>query len=115
MLLITQSCGRTNNYRDEASRMGDGTFDRVHKIREVSSSDFLSETLTCVCLGATVRLWNSCYGLHAPVRFAYRYCIFRCSLPKAMSISRSEILRKKKAEETEVEKLPSVKVLESVS
>ena len=91
VLLITQSCGRTNNYRDEASRMGDGTFDRVHKIREVSSSDFLSETLTCVCLGATVRLWNSCYGLHAPVRFAYRYCIFRCSLPKAMSISRSEI------------------------
>ena len=42
--------------------------------------------------------------------------IFRCSLPKAMSISRSEILRKKKAAaETEVEKLPSVKVLESVS
>ena len=41
---------------------------------------------------------------------------FRCSLPKAMSISRSEILRKKKAAaETEVEKLPSVKVLESVS
>ena len=65
------------------------------KIREVSSLDFLSETLTCVCLGATVRLWKSCYGLHAPVRFAYRYCIFRCSLPKAMSISRSEILRKK--------------------
>ena len=32
--------------------------------------------------------------------------------PKAMSISRSEILREKKAE---VEKLPSVKVLESVS
>jgi hypothetical protein len=33
-----------------------------------------------------------------------------------MSISRSEILRKKKAAaETEVEKLPSVKVLESVS
>ena len=33
-----------------------------------------------------------------------------------MSISRSEILREKKAEEeTEVEKLPSVKVLESVS
>ena len=38
----------------------------------------------------------------------------RCSLPKAMSISRSEILRRKKAE-TEDEKLPSVKVLESVS
>jgi hypothetical protein len=30
-----------------------------------------------------------------------------------MSISRSEILREKKAEETEVENLPSVKVLES--
>ena len=49
----------------------------------------------------------------------YKNCtvnIFRCSLPKAMSISRSEILRKKKAAaETEVEKLPSVKVLESVS
>ena len=47
----------------------------------------------------------------------YKNCtvnIFRCSLPKAMSISRSEILRKKAAE-TEVEKLPSVKVLESVS
>ena len=41
--------------------------------------------------------------------------IFRCSLPKAMSISRSEFLRGKKAAETEVEKLPSVKVLESVS
>ena len=44
--------------------------------------------------------------------------LFRCSLPKAMSISRSEILRRKKkaaAAETEVEKLPSVKVLESVS
>ena len=41
---------------------------------------------------------------------------FRCSLPKAMSISRSEILgRKKKEAETEVEKLPSVKVVESVS
>ena len=65
MLLITQSCGRTNNYRDEASRMGDGTFDRVHKIREVSSSDFLSETLTCGCLGATVLFclegWNPIY------------------------------------------------------
>ena len=40
--------------------------------------------------------------------------LFRCSLPTAMSISRSEILRRKKAE-TEDEKLPSVKVLESVS
>ena len=42
----------------------------------------------------------------------------RCSLPKAMSISRSEILRKKKnggGGGPEVEKLPSVKVLESVS
>ena len=37
-------------------------------------------------------------------------CFFRCSLPKAMSISRSEIFRKKRPE---VEKLPSVKVLES--
>ena len=37
-------------------------------------------------------------------------------LPKAMSISRSEIFRKKeKKAETEVEKLPSVKGLESVS
>ena len=38
-------------------------------------------------------------------------------LPKAMSISRSEILRKKKRKkgETEVEKFPTVKVLESVS
>ena len=38
-------------------------------------------------------------------------------LLKAMSISRSEILRKKekKKAETEVEKLPSVKVLESVN
>ena len=40
--------------------------------------------------------------------------IFRCSLPKAMSISRSEILRKKKSGGgPEVEKLPSVKVFES--
>ena len=38
--------------------------------------------------------------------------IFRCSLPKAMSISRSEIFRKKRGG-PEVEKLPSVKVLES--
>ena len=37
------------------------------------------------------------------------------SLPKAMSISGSEILRRKAAAETENEKLPSVKVLESVS
>ena len=43
------------------------------------------------------------------------WMIFRCSLPKAMSISRSEILRRKAGAETEVEKLPSVKVLESVS
>ena len=42
------------------------------------------------------------------------FSFFRCSLPTAMSISRSEILRRKKAE-TEDEKLPSVKVLESVS
>ena len=44
----------------------------------------------------------------------YEICtvlFFRCSLPKAMSISRSRILRRKKAGETEVEKLPSVKVL----
>ena len=47
--------------------------------------------------------------------FFFFLAFFRCSLPKAMSISRSEILRKKKAAETEVEKLPSVKVLESVS
>ena len=40
--------------------------------------------------------------------------IFRCSLPKAMSISRSEILRKKRGGGgPEVEKLPSLKVLES--
>ena len=37
----------------------------------------------------------------------------RCSLPKEMGISRSEILRKKKRGGPEVEKLPSVKVLES--
>ena len=36
------------------------------------------------------------------------------AVPKAMSISRSEMLRKAEEEETEVEKLPSVKVLESV-
>ena len=46
--------------------------------------------------------------------FLVLFPLFRCSLPKAMSISRSEILRRKKAE-TEVEKLPLVKVLESVS
>ena len=39
--------------------------------------------------------------------------IFRCSLPKAMSISRSEFFRKKG--DTENEKSPSVMVLESVS
>ena len=46
----------------------------------------------------------------------YKNCtvnIFRCSLPKAMSISRSEILRRKAGAETEVEKLPLVKILES--
>ena len=36
----------------------------------------------------------------------------RCSLPKAMSISRSEIFRKK-AEETEVEKLPWMLIAKS--
>ena len=49
----------------------------------------------------------------APYRF-FAIFVFRCSLPKAMSISRSEILRKK-AEETKVEKLPLVNILESVS
>ena len=43
--------------------------------------------------------------------------LIECSLPKAMSISRSEILRKKekKKGDTEVEKLPSEKVREAVS
>ena len=32
------------------------------------------------------------------VKNSFSYCIFRCSLPTAMSISRSEILREKKRE-----------------
>ena len=49
-------------------------------------------------------------------KLMYTQGVFRCSLPKAMSISRSEIFRKKKkaAEETENSNLLSVKVLESV-
>ena len=49
----------------------------------------------------------ACRGLlPIPVLMSSRHALFlsilfRCLLPKAMSISRSEILRKKKAEETE--------------
>ena len=65
------------------------------------------------------KLWDSQTGRlgmkrdwgHCRVMSLLKF-LFRCSLPKAMSISRSEIFRKKA--ETENSNLLSVKVLESV-